>query len=165
VSEIAFGDDDRAASVLVQPMNDTGPQRITALRERLAAAEKRVDERPGKIPRSGMDSHAGGLVDDDEVIVFVKHVERDGFGFRFERSARLRLHSDAFAAFEFLARFGGLAVDENKAGIDEFLDAGAGKFGGVCGDKTVEARAGVIGGCQKLDGSGRHAGIVSGERK
>jgi len=108
-----------------------------------------------------VDGHASGLVDDDEVVVFVEDVEGDGFGFSFEGSARFGLNRDALAATKFLARLGRLAVDENEAGIDEFLDAGAGQFSGVRGDKAVKARAGVISGCQKLNGSGRQAGIVA----
>src|SRR5260221_10426422 len=45
VSEIVFGDDYRAARVFVQPMNDAGQQRVTALPNRLAAAEKHDDGR------------------------------------------------------------------------------------------------------------------------
>src|SRR5256885_12153685 len=108
VSEIVFGDDYRAARVFVQPMNDAGPQRVTALRERLAAAEKRVDERAARVPCSGVDRHASGLVNNDEVVVFVEDVERDGFGFSFERCAWLRLNGDALAATELLARLGRL---------------------------------------------------------
>src|SRR6184192_442196 len=62
VSEIVFRDDDCAARVFVQAVDDTGPQRIATLRERLAAAEKRVDERAARVPCSGVDGHASGLV-------------------------------------------------------------------------------------------------------
>ena len=161
VSEIVFGDDYRAARVFVQPMNDAGPQRVTALRKRLAAAEKRVDERAARVPCSGVNGHTGGLVDDDEVVVFVEDVERDGFSFSFERCAWFRLNGDALAATEFLARLGRLAIDENEAGIDEFLDAGAGKFGTMRGDKAVEARAGIGGRGEEFDLVGGHAAIVA----
>jgi len=111
----------------------------------LAAAEKRVDERAARIPCSGVDGHAGRLVNDDEVVVFVEDLERDGFGFRFERSARLRLDSDTVASFDLLTGLGRLVVDQDEAGINEFLDAGAREFGGMSGDETIKAGAGIIG--------------------
>jgi len=108
-----------------------------------------------------VNGHTGGLVDDDEVVVFVEDVERDGFSFSFERCAWFRLNGDALAATEFLARLGRLAIDENEAGIDEFLDAGAGKFGTMRGDKAVEARAGIGGRGEEFDLLGEHAAIVA----
>ncbi len=123
VREIVFGDEDCAARIFVEAMNDSRAQRVAALRERLATAEKRVDERAARVPCSGVNGHASGFVDDDELVVLIKNIERDGFGFGFKRWTRLGLNGDALAAFEFLAGFGGLAVDLDEAGIDEFLDA------------------------------------------
>jgi hypothetical protein len=108
-----------------------------------------------------VNGHASGLVNDDEVVVFVEDVERDGFSFSFERCAWFRLNGDALAATEFLARLGRLSIDLNEAGIDEFLDASAGKFRSVCGDKAIEARAGVGGRGKKFNRVGGHAGIVA----
>jgi len=64
-----------------------------------------------------------------------------------------------------LARLGRLAVDLDEAGIDEFLDAGAGKFRSVCGDKAIKARAGVGGRGKKFDRVGGHAAIVAGDEE
>lgn len=145
VGEIVFGDEDCSARIFVQAMDDAWPQGVAALRERLATTEKCVDERAKRVSCSCVDGHAGGLVDDDEVVVFVKNVEGNGFGFCSERCARLRLNGDAFAAFELLAGLGGLAVDEHECGVNEFLNAGAGEVGAVYGDEAIEACAGVGG--------------------
>lgn len=160
--EIVFGDEDCSARIFVKAMDDARAQGVAALRERLAAAKKRVDECAARVPCSGVDGHASGLVDDDEIVIFVKDFEWDGFGFGFERCARLGLNSDAFAALEFLAGFGGLAVDPDEAGIDEFLHASARKFGSVHCDKAIEASAGIGGGGEEFDLVGGHAGIVAG---
>ena len=64
-----------------------------------------------------------------------------------------------------MARLGGLAVDLDKPGIDEFLDTGAGQFGTMRSDKAVEARSGVGGRRQKLDRGRSHAGIVAGDEE
>ena len=41
--------------------------------------QPRHEGAPGP-PAAGVHHHAGGLVDDDEVLVFVEHVEADRFG-------------------------------------------------------------------------------------
>jgi hypothetical protein len=45
-----------------------------------------------------MHGHAGGLVDGDDVGVFVEDVEGNGFGFGAKRRAGLDLDLDALAA-------------------------------------------------------------------
>ena len=70
------------------------------------------------------------------------------------------MHSDALAGAELGGTFCGVAVNEDEAGIDQFLDAGAGEIGTMADDETVEAGTG-IGGCgeeladQRIRG-GRH---------
>ena len=44
-----------------------------------AMIDKGVNERAGPVAGGGMDDHAGGLVDDNNVCVFVNHIERDRF--------------------------------------------------------------------------------------
>ena len=146
VGGVVFGDEDDAGGFLVEAMNDAGAKGVAGLRERLAAAEEGVDERAGGVAGAGVDGHAGGLVDGDDVVVFVENVERNGFGFGAERRARLRIDGDFFAAVEAVRAFGGLAVDEDEAAVDEFFHAGAAEIGTVGGDDAVEAVAGFVSG-------------------
>ena len=81
MGEVVFGDEDDAGGFLVEAMDDAGAKDVAALRERLAAAEKRVDERAFVVAGAGVDDHAGGFVDGEDVVVFVEGFERDGFGF------------------------------------------------------------------------------------
>lgn len=161
VGEIVFGDHDGSGGVFVEPMDDARAEGVAALRERLAAAEKGVDERAARIPCPGVDGHASRLVNNDEVVVFVEDVEGDRFGFGFERSTRLRPDSDPVASFEFLTGLGRPAIDQDKAGIDEFLDAGAGEFGGMGSDETIKTDTRIGWGGDKFDWV-RHAAIVAG---
>jgi hypothetical protein len=79
---------------------------------------------------SGVDHHAGGFVDDGEVLVFVEDLEGDVFGDGVERGGlRGTFDLDGFAAVEFLFGLGGVAVDADLVGFDEKLDAGAGDVG------------------------------------
>src|SRR6266852_6952870 len=67
VRRVVLGDEDYARGFLVQPMHDSRPQRIAGLRKRLPAPKERVDERAGDVSRAGVNGHARGLVDGDDV--------------------------------------------------------------------------------------------------
>jgi hypothetical protein len=150
VGEIGFGDEDDAGSVFIEAMDDAGAEGVAALGEGLAAAEERVDQSAAGIASAGVDGHAGGLVDGDEVVIFVEDFEGDGFGLGARSGAGLRLEGDALAASEFLGGFRTAAVDENKASINQFLDAGAAEVGALRGDEAVQTRTGVGGGGEQF---------------
>jgi hypothetical protein len=118
VGGVIFGDEDYAGSVFVEAMNDAGAERVATLRERLTAAEQRVDESAAKISGSGVDDHSGGFVDGDDVIVFVEDVERDGFGFGEDGRALGSVDGDEFAAMKAMCAFGGATIYEDEAGVD-----------------------------------------------
>ena len=50
--------------------------------ERLCAAmgDQRVDQRSGRVAGAGMDHEPGRLVDDDERVVLIDHVQGNGLG-------------------------------------------------------------------------------------
>ena len=91
---VVFRNDDDAARVAVEPMNDSRPGG-TAVRAQLAreAMRKRADQRPGPMAARRMHDHVGGLIDDRQIVVFIEDVERDLFGnrglsWRFDESER-----------------------------------------------------------------------------
>jgi hypothetical protein len=73
---------------------------------------------------------------------------------------------DEFPTAEFLRRFRGLAIDEDKAAFDEFLHARAREFRAVGGHEPVKPRPSVRINRQKFMhhelGSNRHGQIVAG---
>jgi hypothetical protein len=105
---------------------------------------------------SGVDHHAGGFVDDGEVLVFVEDFQRDVFGGGVERSGlRGAFNLDGFAAVEFLFGLGGVAVDADLVGFDKELDAGAGDVGERLGQVLIEPEIGGGG----VGGEGADAGV------
>src|SRR5258707_3173725 len=66
-------------------MHDAGAELVvgirTAAREVLATAKKRVYQSPLRVPCTGMDAHSGRLINDQQVVVLVENIERDGFRF------------------------------------------------------------------------------------
>src|SRR4029077_1599245 len=81
VSGVIFGDEDDAGGVFIEAMNDAGAEGVATLRESLTAAEEGVDQGAARGAGAGVHGHAGGLVDGDDVSVFVEDVERNGFWF------------------------------------------------------------------------------------
>ncbi len=164
VGAVVFGDENHAGSFLVQAVDDAGTQWISGLRKRLAAPEERVDERAGDYTGAGMHGHAGGFVDGDDVVVFVENLERNRFGFGADGRALDDFESDFFAAVKMERAFlGGVAIDLDEAGHDQFLDASSAELGALGGDEAVETRAGIGGGGEKFamrSGIGRRHGRI-----
>ena len=149
VREIVLGDDDEAAGLLVQPVDDAGAQIAAYLREPFAEVEEQsVDQRAAVVFRgagAGVDHHAGGLVDDGEIGILID----DGERYVLRRGVeRLRLgvafNLDELAAFEFVAGLAGFGVDGDLAVFDEQHGARAADVGDGFGEVGVEAN--TIGG-------------------
>jgi hypothetical protein len=103
-----------------------------------------------------VDHHAGGFVDDGEVLIFVEDVERDVFRDGVERR-RLRsaFDLDGFAAVKLLLWLGRVAVEADLTGFDEELNAGSADIGKGLGEVLVEAEIGGGG----VGGEGAEAGV------
>src|ERR1700674_4020541 len=81
VRAVALRYDHEAGRILVEPMHDAGTPLAADAGQALAAmGDERIDERPGPIAGGGMYDEVLGLVDDDDVGVFVDHIQRDGLG-------------------------------------------------------------------------------------
>ncbi len=94
---------------------------------------------------SGVDHHAGGLVDDGEVGIFIEDVERDFFCDGTQRRPRRRGHNrHALATAKFQGGSGRFIVHEHFLLGDELLDARAAHVEAQC-QELVEALAGVFG--------------------
>jgi len=78
-----------------------------------------MDERACVVPGRWVDYHARGLVDDRQVAVLIKHVERnlfrDGIRDVCLRDLKLDHVTHAYA----IGRIGRLAVDSNEVALDQ----------------------------------------------
>ena len=78
---VGFGDDDAAGGVFVETVHDAGTFDAVDAGELVSAMmEEGVDEGAIGIASGGVDDHAVGFVENDEVLVFVEDVERDVLG-------------------------------------------------------------------------------------
>jgi hypothetical protein len=151
VSKIIFGNEENTGRFLVEAMNNAGAQGIVGFGKMQATAEQRVDERSVRVPCPGVNGHTRRFVNADDVVIFIKDVEGNGFGFGLKSRARLRIDLDLITAAKFLRILGGLAIEKDQALRDQFLNASAGEFGAVGGDDTIEAKASVGIGDGELD--------------
>ena len=90
VGAVVFSHEDDTAGLLVQAMHDTGTKVAADVGKVVEVVEEGVDEGAavaGVVGRAGagVDHHAGGLVDNSQIIVFIKDIEGDILGFGVER--------------------------------------------------------------------------------
>ena len=75
--KVVLGRDEQTGCVLVDAVYDAGPPLPADAGEAVAAVgEQGVDERAVLVPGGWVHDHAARLIDDDEVIVLIHHVQR-----------------------------------------------------------------------------------------
>ena len=84
VGAVVFGDEDEAAGLFVEAMDDAGAEIAADVGEIVEVEQQCVDEGAAVAgfvvcAGAGMDHHAGGFVDDGEMFVFVEDFEGNVF--------------------------------------------------------------------------------------
>ena len=160
VGDVVAGDEDQPAGLLVEAMHDAGARLAADLRKLGEAVQQRVNQRAAIAivvgrARAGVHHHAGRLIDDGEVVVFVDDVERNIFGHGAQRRRRGVAHDgDGFAAFELERCFRWLAIDQRLLFLQQQLYAGATGVGDLRDEVLVEALASSVSGNGDGDGEG-----------
>ena len=124
VRPLVFGHDQQPGGVFVDPVYQSGPH-VARLEQgqALQVVGQGIDQGAGVVAVAGMYDHAGLFIDDDEVGVFVNDVQRNVFGDDLQFARRIGQHDgDLVEGLDFVARFGGFAVDEDVAGVGSGLD-------------------------------------------
>ena len=126
-------------------MDDAGPLDATDAGELTpAVVEQGVNEGAVRISRCGVDDHAGGFVEDHEVVVLEQDFERDFLRLIVEGDGFGEDDGDFVAQLDPVARLGGVAVDLDELLADEGLDAGARQVGKAGGEKSIDALARTV---------------------
>ena len=69
-----------AACVAVQAMHNSRAELAVKRGQRAKAMQQRIHDSAAVVPGSGVDHHAGGFIDGDDVGIFIKNGERKCFG-------------------------------------------------------------------------------------
>ena len=157
VGHVIFRYDDGTGGLLIEAVDDAGAEAAGDVGEGGSGhvEEERVDEgsRVSIVVRrasTGVNHHAGVLVDYGEVLVFEEDAERDVLGSSVERlRLGLALDLDAFSSFELVLCFRDCGVDTYLASVDEHLHAGAGDVRQSLREIGVDSESGGRGvGCE-----------------
>ena len=159
---IILGGNKKAARVLVEPVHNSRPGLAAESAERGAAMRYQcVDQCAVGIAGGRMHNKTGGLVDDDEVVVFVNDRERNILRLRFCRDRRRQADFVGIPRFDpcvgvsyFFARA------RDVSGFDQLLQPRAADVGKARGEKLIEPLACVFGSGDRIehgfaDGDGR----------
>jgi hypothetical protein len=138
VGEVVLCDDQAAAGVLVQAMDDAGALLAADGAEGAAMGQQGMDERMAGVASGGMDDEAGGLVEDEEVRVFVEDIERDILGLQEGGLGGGLGDSHESAVADGVAGFGGFSGEGDVALFDEGLEARAGEVRQHAGKESVQ---------------------------
>src|SRR6267378_6920566 len=115
MSRVIFGRHKTAACFLVQTMDDAGSLFSADARQGRAVAEQRVHQSVLAVACARVDGQAGGLIDNDEIVVLEKHIKRNRFWPNVDLLHGWLGQIDLVAGSYNLPWPGGRAVDTNKA--------------------------------------------------
>ena len=129
MGRIGFGDDEQPACVLVDPVDDAGPDHAVDRRKPSGAAvQQGVDQRAGFVPRRRVDHHPLGFVDDEKAFVLIDDLDRDILRPGLQRFRFWNHDADFLAAFEPAVFYCGPPVNQHRPRLAELLYGRAAQF-------------------------------------
>ena len=134
-------DEQQSTGVFVQPMNDAGTRQRFQLRH---MRQQAVHERTAGVPRARMHDQSGGLVDDQQIVVFEYDLERHGFGLGAHNDVSCNVQDDGLTALNRVARPPGCPIDEHRAVKQPCLEAAARIVGKHPGQRLVQSLTGQL---------------------
>jgi hypothetical protein len=134
------GDDEQAGRVAVEPVDDAWALGLLATCDRVR--EQAVHQCAAGMTGRGMNDDAGGLVDHDQMVVFVCHTERHVFGDKVGLTALRKGELHFFATGQAMALRTRRAVYQHLSLAEQALGGRAGADLAQAGEEAVEPFAG-----------------------
>ena len=103
--------------------------------------DKRVGKRPRIDSRAGMNNHACRFVDDDEIVIFINHIERDWLCDQLSGPRFGQINFNVIAISQAIARPRDMLIDQHIAVLDSALYTSSADFREMRRDEGVEPRA------------------------
>ena len=148
---VVFGDDEQAAGVLVDAVDDAGADGPADAGKRGAAVvEQRIDQRAVRVAGGRMHDHPLGFVDDEQVFVLIDDVERDILRLRFDRLRVGQRQRDGVAGGDLVFFVGRRAVAQHLPLFNQRLQRAAGKLPRLRGQPAVQPLARIGRGGREL---------------
>ena len=156
VGEVVLRRDDQARGVPVDAVDDAGPLLPPDAGEGVpAVVEQGVDQGPVGVARGGMHHQALGLVEDDDVLVLVDHVQGDVLGQELRLLDLRQRHRQGLAAPETVVLRQGFAAAGHLPVLQEPGGGGAGQVLPLVREPGVDPPAGGL--RRHGEGQGAHA--------
>ena len=145
---VILGDDNAAAGLFIEAVDDAGTMFLRSGGESAAVVEQGIDQRPLVMTGPDMDDHASRLVDDNEVFILVQDAQRNVLGAcTGGRLVDFLLDAEDIAGMDLLTVPDGLAAQRDAAGFHEGLDFGTREVRKVAHQDHVEPLAAILFGC------------------
>lgn len=145
VGGIGFGDDEAAAGLLVEPVDDARSFFTSDDTQSGTVMEQGVDQGAIRISRPGVHDETGRFVQHEHGGILVEDVQRDVLGQSDGRGDFLRKGCfDPVSLAQGLGGAWGKAVHQNKPLADEGLDANPGKLGEQIAEMPVQAHSRAV---------------------
>ena len=145
---LALGDNNAAGGVLIEPMHDAWAHLAADAGQVGAMVQQTVHQGAVLVAGGRMDGEAGGLINDNQVGILVKHIEGNRLSLEIGKwfgGRHPQLHLIARPEGGFGAT--GHAVDPHKTGVDELLNPGAALLGTLTDQPAIQThrqRFGVL---------------------
>ena len=147
VGQIVFGDSQQSAGVLVDAVDDAGPQLAVDAGEVIAhGVQQAVDQGIVLMTDGRVDHQALGLVDHHHILVLIDDVQGNVLGHDVHRFGLRNGDLNGVAGIQFVIFLAGLAVSRHGALIHELLGGGAGQVRADTGHEGVQPLAGNVSG-------------------
>ena len=138
-----LGDQQQATRVLVEAVNDAGTRNFIQGRY---VVQQSVQQRPRRIPRAGVHDQAGGLVDDQKIVVLVHDIEFDQLRFCTNIDLRHGLKNHGLAPGNRVARPGRPTLHHDGAAQQPLFQSTPRIFRKHSGQRLVQSQARQFGG-------------------
>src|SRR5438132_2901459 len=121
MGRFVLGDEDDAAGVTVEPVDDARPILAVELAQLSEAELNGVGQGAAPMSFGGMHDHVGWLVDDRQVLVLIEHLKWNILGNRQVMRRWRRPDADLVAVADLVAGLSRMAVDQDSPGVDDAL--------------------------------------------
>ena len=84
MGQIVFGYDQNPGGILVQPVDDPGPENAPDSSQIAAVVQKRIYQSAGIVSSPGMNDHPRGFIDYQQMRILVQDTQRKELGLHFQ---------------------------------------------------------------------------------
>jgi len=132
------GDHHDAGRSLVQPVNDARPPLLPHSRDFRKTKKESIRQGAASHPGPGVDDHAAGLLDDDDLVILEEDVQRYFFRLKRLRPFDFIVDFDPVTFFQLIRRFRWPAVDPDLPFVDQPLDLVPGQWPDLSGKVDIQ---------------------------